>query len=179
LEPATGENGILAVLLCAWQHGNVVLELNPSETLCHLTGRRSISRLNPTPELVSINPKVTQFNFSHMGDRELLSYCDGFKVFNGIMLIRAGSRVDLQIAAAGNHAGPHTLMITTEEDAAWIRNAQQIQDSFPKIFTLCTGDDLVDLRDGMVIIFCRDDLPPHLGEAITNFEEITPTEILN
>jgi len=177
LEPATGENGILAVLLCAWQHGNVVLELNPYETLCGLAGRRSISRLIPTPELVSIYPKGTQFNLSHMGDRELLSFGGGFKVYNGIMLIRAGLRVDLQIAAAGNHEGPHTLMIVTEDDAAYIRNAQQLQDSVPKILTMCPGDDVVDFKDGMVIVFCRNDLPSHLGETITSIEEPQPVMI--
>jgi hypothetical protein len=187
LEPATGENGILAVLLCAWQYGDVVLEFNPYHALRGLAGRRSISKPNTTPELVSINPKGTRFNLSHMGDRELLSLSNSFIVRNGIMLIRAGSRVDLQIVAAGNHAGPHTLMITTEDDAAYIRNAQQIQDSVPKICTLYTGDDNMDIKDGMVIIFCRDDLPPHLGETITSFEEpwlvmteeTPPTEVPN
>jgi hypothetical protein len=172
LEPATGENGVLAVLLCAWQHGNVVLEFNPYHTLCGLVGRRSISKQN-APSPVSTKPKSNLFNLSHMGDRELLSLSDGFTVRNGIMLIRAGSRVDLQIAAAGNHAGPHTLMITTEDDAAYIRSAQQIKDFVPKLCTLCSGDDVVDIKDGMVIIYCRNDLPPHLGTTFTSPEEET------
>jgi hypothetical protein len=171
LELATSDNGILALLLCAWQFGDVVLELNPYQTLCGLVGRRSISKPITSPDVISLNVKGTQFNLSHMGDRELLSLCDGFIVRNGIILIRAGSRVDLQVVAAGSHAGPLTLMITAEDDATWIRNAQQVKSSVPKILTLCGGDDDVGMEDGTVIIFCRDNLPPHLGETDPNFED--------
>ncbi|KAF2681456.1 hypothetical protein K458DRAFT_457041 [Lentithecium fluviatile CBS 122367] len=175
VEPVKGDDGILAAVLCVWQHGDAIMELNPYHVLCGLTGQRKLQQ--PLPVASSLK---RLFNISHMSSRELLQYSDGYTVFNGISLIRAGSRVDLQIAAAGSHSGSRTIMIVSDEDADYIRNTQKIKHSgglggMRCVLELGENDDYFD--DRTAIIFCRDDFPPDLGAFSELVQEDVEIEV--
>lgn len=105
IEPITGDDGRLAALMCAWQHGDVVLELNPYTTMCNLKGSRSLDyyfKNNQPPEkhgqLELLSVEVSR-PMTQISARELLSFSDGFEVHSGLALVRVGPRPDLQIAS--------------------------------------------------------------------------------
>ena len=97
---------------------------------------------------------------AHVFPKELLTFKDGFGVALGLALARVGSRSDLQIAAAGSHSGPHTIMIVSDEDAQCIREAHSLSPGNQMTFNW-TRRPAKFLPDGTLIIFCRDDLPIH------------------
>lgn len=158
LEPGVMEGGSLSVLLCGWLHGSPTLELNPFTVLYGLTSQRQLKNKVDSP-VNEATPHRTLL--SHMCSRELLSYRDGFKIREGVVLFRAGPRLDLQIAAAGLHLGSRTVMVVEEEDAAFIRANQEITGSHIELF----HSDDVDIPFGSLIVFCTKDFPPHLGTA--------------
>jgi hypothetical protein len=164
LEPGVMEGGSLSVLLCGWIHGHAALELNPFMVLSGLISQRQLKRNKVNSPVNEATPYRTLL--SHMCSRELLSYQDGFKVREGVVLFRAGPRLDLQIAAAGLHLGSRTVMVVEEEDAALIRENQKIMGSNIELF----HSDDIDILSESVIIFCTKDFPPHLGTA--HLEEV-------
>jgi hypothetical protein len=160
IEPVKSNDGVLAAVLCAWQHGDVIMELDPSQVLCGLTGKRKFS--NST---IASSPNGSRsLHLNHMSGTEPLNFPHGFTVINGISLVRAGSRVDLQVVAAGLHCGHRTIMIHSKEDADFVCRAQTkvLTESTRCVLRLPDDDDEFD--DRTVLIFCRDDFPPGLGE---------------
>jgi hypothetical protein len=98
----------------------------------------------------------------------MISYADGFKVRNGCILLRAGSRRDLAVVAAGCYLGLRVIMVVREEDAALIRDSQTrnapaspdlgatMELNLPRT---AQQDPLVDA----LLIFCSDNFPDHIG----------------
>ena len=164
LEPGTTEMGIFSVLICGWMYGSVLLELNPFVVLSGLIGERHLERMaswtGDLRERVKLN---------HMSSKELLCYTDGFKIRGGSSLIRTGSRLDLQVAAAGCHLGPRTVMIVADEDAALIREHQRI--SGPSIELHLPYHTGQQVPENSVFVFCCDQLPDHLGSSLETIEE--------
>jgi hypothetical protein len=168
IEPVKHEDGVLAAVLCAWQYGDAIIELDPSQVLCGLTGKRRLSSraTNSSPN------RTKSLYLSHMSSTELLKYPNGYTIINGVALVRAGSRVDLQVVAAGLHGGARTIMIHSNEDAGYICRAQTtvVSDSMKCVVQLDEGDE--DFDDRTAVIFCRDDFPPGLGEAERETDEV-------
>ncbi|CAH0054822.1 unnamed protein product [Clonostachys solani] len=189
VEPTTGDNGVMCALLCAWQHGEVILELNPYTTLFNLThnrglglGRegkmteriveaRSRDKVEYIPNLsFQGRPVVARVEtpeiINNISPKHLLSFKGGFKVANGLSIVRVGSRTDLQIAAAGSISGTHTIMIADDESAQLIRDNQKLDEYNQPILCLnleIRGGSKAFRFGGTAIIFGHDDLPSLLG----------------
>ncbi|KAM7211094.1 hypothetical protein V8F06_013514 [Rhypophila decipiens] len=170
VEPLVGDDGRLAAILCAWQHGDVVLELNPYSTLYNLVNFRGLAQSSETylPGLASMAIEFREATaveqklvMTHVSVPELLAYKSGFTVHKGVALLRVGSRIDLQIAAAGIHAGSCTVMVISDEDCNEIKQGhRQIEPSGGTLQYNWASNRLGQIRDGTVLIYCQDEFPP-------------------
>ncbi|CAJ2502551.1 Uu.00g099450.m01.CDS01 [Anthostomella pinea] len=119
MEPEKTEAGVTAAIICGWIYGDPMFEINPFNLLAGLVSERHLEYMSSTTGTL-----VKEVDVRHMGSRELLSCTGGFKVRNGNIIVRAGSRTDLQVLAAGCHFGLRIVMVVDEKDAALIRNVQ-------------------------------------------------------
>lgn len=123
LEPGTALNGVLSAIICGWHNGRALLELNPFTVLSGLIGERNLQGPYPplSNELRCLSPS------------EILTYVDGFKARDGVLVTYLGSRADLQVAAAGSHWGSRTIMVVDERDQHDVRLMVKDPESITKM----------------------------------------------
>lgn len=166
LELEKKDAGALAVILCGWIHGEPRFKLDPSVVLAGLLGERTLRRIT--------KPHGTHRNrsaCSHMSSPELIQYASGLKVRDGNVLVRAGTRADLQVLAAGCHLGLRTLMVIEEEDLSLVRTHTVQRGPKGRRTGVTLWLDLpysqrqMNQTTSAVFIFCSDEFPTGLAEA--------------
>lgn len=157
LEPETVYTGGLVVLLCGWHHGCPILEMDPLQVLFGLIGQRGFRE--PSHDK---GPEQAYTNFIHIGSDELTLCSKGFRATKALLLVRTGSRPDLQVAAAGSHLGTHTIMIVDEADGKIVRERQ---DLVGQLIRFKRPHEVLPpkswISQSTVLIYCLNDLPPH------------------
>ncbi|KAK7995439.1 hypothetical protein PG990_014212 [Apiospora arundinis] len=170
LEPERKETGSLAAILCGWFQGEPRFELDPAVVLAGLLGERTLQRMT-----TKSGPSINRITMSHMSPRKLLEYASGFKVRNGNVLVRAGSRTDLQVLAAGCHMGLQTVMVVDESDAELVRagTVLSLPDSplafATSVLELPANRRQMGFPTDCVFIFCSDKFPPDFTTALSQY----------
>ena len=110
-EPVVNFQGLPSICLCVWQHGDVVLELDPSVVQSNLLVQRSYQIMPDKNNDVCVTA---------IKRTELLSFRSGFNVIKGMAIIHAENRTDWQVAAAGCHLSPRTILLEDKEEVRMV-----------------------------------------------------------
>ncbi|KAH7143613.1 hypothetical protein EDB81DRAFT_947670 [Dactylonectria macrodidyma] len=109
-EPYHGPDGTLCALLCAWQYGEVLLELDPVKVFDNLLLKRGL-RGRRTDKKAK-NGKLPGFLPLRRSELGILKY---FLLQSQVGIIRAEGRPDWQVVAAGAAEGGNVIMACEDE----------------------------------------------------------------
>jgi len=119
LEPFPQANGALSAVVCAWESGDVIFQLNPFNLLQNMVYKRTLELADaePTSEdrLLRREIRVRQEHKMVPISHDELADLQYFKLERVVGVIDAGRRVSWQVAAAGC-ALPGTAIMVVEAD---------------------------------------------------------------
>ncbi|KAJ4250247.1 hypothetical protein NW762_012062 [Fusarium torreyae] len=149
MEPYTGQEGVLRAVICAWQHGEILLELDPMRVHDNLLERRSLVSYC---DMRSGRNSYPNHCFAPLHRAEvpvLQSFFMGKVVGEGqfdsrlTAILRAEGRPDWQVVTAGAVQGGEMIMACAEE-------------SLEEVLARDPSKDFT----GVLIVACRDGVLP-------------------
>jgi hypothetical protein len=144
-EPCTTNKGSLAMVLCVWHLGDLMMVLNPATVLTNLLACRTIGPTYPGRQFV-LNGFI--WHVIHMSTRLLQLLECGFTLRNGVGIIDVGCNFDWQVVAAGVVASSQVMVISDPCDLAIAQDSNSKFDDGSVI--IITGETKVSLRRSYV-----------------------------
>ena len=108
-EVAVSQESVQSMVLCVWNQGAMLLELDPSVVQGNLLGTESLSTF---PDL---EQSIELFGMRELSRAELSTYRSGFSVVNGTVWIDASEDVAWRVVSAGSHLFPRTVVLKDRE----------------------------------------------------------------
>ncbi|KAF4417570.1 hypothetical protein F53441_14509 [Fusarium austroafricanum] len=157
VEPYTGQEGALCAVICTWQFGEILLELDPMRVHDNLLARRSLSSYEPAQVRTPFYPnhcfvplyraEIPVLGSFFMGaDWGRNSSCGRLTA-----ILRAEGRPDWQVVAAGAVEGGEMVMACAEESLEELLTRDPSKDFSEVLIVACRNgvlsQDYIDLID--------------------------------
>jgi hypothetical protein len=144
-EPCTTDNGSLAMVLCVWSLGDLVMVLNPAIVLTNLLICRTIGPTYPPQQSLI---KGATWRVVHMSFRLLQQFECGFTLQNGVGIVDVGCNLDWQVVAAGVIANSRVVVVSDSGELAVVQDSNsKFEDGF---VTIITGKEKASIRRSRV-----------------------------